>query len=361
MIPVTKPFLPPLKDYVAYLDRIWSTNQVTNNGPLLLELEQRLSDYLGVRNLFIVSNGTVALQLALKALGIEDGEVITTPFSYVATTSSLIWERCTPVFADIEARSFCIDPREVEKKITPRTRAIMATHVYGFPCEHEALNRIAKTHGLKIIYDGAHAFGVRRAGKSVLAEGDVSTLSFHATKLFHMGEGGAVIVQDDEVARQLKLYRSFGHIGDDYYVAGINGKNSELHAAMGLAVLQHMPEIATRRAAVAATYDTALKNTPGLSLPPPQPGILPNHSYYPVLFESEAQLLKVKAALEAQNIFTRRYFYPSLNTLPYVAPSKCPVSEDVATRVLCLPIYAQLEEAELKRVVSELHAACRAS
>ncbi len=223
MINVTKTFLPPIEEYTAMLKRAWDKTWITNNGELVVELEEKLKSYLGVRNLWFCNNGTTVLQIALKALQIT-GEVITTPFSYVATTNAILWENCSPVFVDINPLNFCIDASKIEDSITERTQAILATHVYGYPCDTVAIKSIAKKHNLKVIYDGAHSFGTKFLGQSIFNYGDISTCSFHATKLFHTGEGGCIVTRDKLLMRQLFLYSHFGHIGDDYYSIGINGK-----------------------------------------------------------------------------------------------------------------------------------------
>lgn len=349
MIQVTKTYLPPMEEYQEYLKKIWDSAWVTNNGPLVKELEQRLKEYFGVKHLFFASNGTIVLQMALKALDIKK-EVITTPFSYVATTTSVLWENCTPVFADIDPITCCIDPRSIEERITANTQAILATHVYGIPCDIDNIERIAKKHNLKVIYDAAHTFGCTYRGKSLVSYGDVSTLSFHATKLFHTIEGGAIITNDDEIARKLKLFRSFGHVNDDYFSLGINGKNSEFHAAMGLCLLDRVPEFMRVRKELVECYNKAFAATGDLVFPLVPEQTCYNYSYYPVIFRSQEKLLQVKKKLEENGIGTRRYFYPSLNTLPYVTGHACPVSESVAVRVLCLPLYYELDMEDVKRI-----------
>lgn len=343
MINVTRTYLPPFEEYTAILKRAWDKAWITNNGELVQELETRLREYLGATHLFYTTNGTVVLQMALKALGIT-GEVITTPFSYVATTNAIIWENATPVFADIEPRFFCIDPDDIERNITPRTQAILATHVYGYPCQVERIQAIARAHNLKVIYDGAHAFGTLYKGVPLLSYGDISTCSFHATKLFHTVEGGAILCNDDQLARQLMLYRQFGHVYDDYFSVGINAKNSEFHAAMGLAVFPYLPAILQQRQAVVNAYQDQLGQAGMLRLPvTADPDFSWNYSYYPVVFDSESRLLRVMQGLKDNQVNTRRYFYPSLNTLPYLSGSaRCAVSEDIARRVLCLPLFPGL-------------------
>src|SRR6185437_9557092 len=237
-IHVTKSFLPPLNEYQEYLSKIWKSGQLTNQGPLLKEFETKVADYLGVHNFHFVANGTLALQVAKRALDITEGEIITTPFTYVATTSAILWERCKPVFVDIEPNTFCIDADKIEAAITSKTKAILPVHVFGFPCDVEKIEAIAKKHKLKVIYDGAHAFGVKLKGRPLLSYGDIATCSFHATKLFHTIEGGCVIVNDDKnLSDRLELIKHFGHFGDDHYMLGINAKASEFQAAMGLSNL----------------------------------------------------------------------------------------------------------------------------
>lgn len=352
MIPVTKPFLPPIEEYQEYLKGIWERNWVTNAGPLVAELEEKLKSHLGVKHLFFVANGTLALQIAIKALDLK-GEVITTPFSYVATTSTISWENCTPVFADIDRNTLCIDPRKIEEVITEKTEAILATHVYGNNCALEEIEAIAKKHNIKVIYDGAHAFGVKYKGASIFRYGDISTLSFHATKLFHTGEGGAILTDDDETAQKIFYLRNFGHKGyEDFWGVGINGKNSELHAAMGLAVFPYVEEIIARRKELTELYDSllsgAFKN--GLSKPVINKDIEYNYAYYPVIFRDEAALKKVKEDLEKNDIFPRRYFYPALSTVNYVNRYKVEVAEDISPRIMCLPFYHSITGEGVKKI-----------
>ena len=352
MIPVTKAYIPPLDEYNAYLAQIWQAGHLTNNGPLCRKLEADISNHLGVSNLELVSNGTLAIQLAIKALNLE-GEIITTPYSYVATTNSILWEGCEPVFVDIEDRTFCINADMIEAAITEKTSAILATHVYGYPCDIAKIQQIADKHNLKVIYDAAHAFGVKLHGESILQYGDCSTLSFHATKLFHTGEGGAVICKDAEVSKRISLMKKFGHVGeDDYLDIGINAKMSELHAAMGLCVLPKVNEVIAFRKESSGWYDEQLEGC-GLQRPIPVAGLEYNYAYYPVIFSSHEVMMRVRQALLDNGIGPRRYFYPSLNTLPFLKPVlklSCPVSEDTAMRVLCLPLYIGLSRAEVSGV-----------
>jgi dTDP-4-amino-4,6-dideoxygalactose transaminase len=339
-INVTKIFLPPFEEYTRQLKRAWDQGWITNNGELVQELEQKLKDYLGVKHLLFCSNGTIVLQMAIKALNIT-GEIITTPFSYVATTNAILWENCTPVFADINEHDFCIDADCIGPLITDQTQAILATHVYGLPCNVEKIKTIANKHNLKVIYDGAHAFGTQLNGTSVFNFGDISTCSFHATKLFHTVLGGCVITEDDELAKTLFLYRQFGHIYDKYYSIGINAKNSEFHAAMGLCNLNHINDILTSRKEQWLYYFSRLQRH-SLQLLEPHPDLVYNYAYFPVIFESEEKLLEVFVALRGKNIFSRRYFYPALNKLPYLPGQDCIIAESIAKRVLCLPLFFDL-------------------
>ncbi|MCQ9636428.1 DegT/DnrJ/EryC1/StrS family aminotransferase [Chryseobacterium sp. WG23] len=349
MISVTQPFLPPQEEYEKYLDGIWKRNWLTNMGPLASQLEMQLKDHLKLNHLLFVTNGTVALQMALKALEIT-GEVITTPFSFIATTSTIVWESCTPVFIDIDPNSLCIDPSKIEDAITEKTTAILATHVYGNPCDVEAIEIIAKKHNLKVIYDAAHAFDVKINGKSIFEYGDISTCSLHATKLYHSIEGGLVITQNADLLKKLASIRNFGISGyDSFSELGINGKNSEFHAAMGLANLKYISDIHEKRKALTRLYDEKLKGLKAFR-PRWHQKANENFAYYPVILESEDLLLKLKAELDKNEIFTRRYFYPSLaSALPYLPKLELPVTEDVSKRSLCLPLYYDLtfEEVDL--------------
>ncbi len=346
---VTKPYLPSFEEYEKFLKDIWETNVLTNQGKLLKKFESELSAYLRVNYFHYVTNGTIALQLALKALDIEEGEIITTPFSYVATISSILWERCKPVFVDIEPHNFTLDPQKIEEALTPRTRAIMPVHVFGYACDVEAIEKIAKKHHLKVIYDAAHAFGSFYKGRALSSYGDISTLSFHATKLFHTVEGGAIIVQDEYVSQKLDLIKRFGHREDKHFYLGINGKQSEFHAAMGLAIFPHLTEIMQLRKHVSDLYDLYLERH--LERPKSQKYLEYNYAYYPVLFHNETELKRVFEALNAQNIYPRRYFYPSLTTLPYLKNKQsCPISENICSRIACLPLYPDLKDDEVKKI-----------
>lgn len=355
MINVTKSFLPDKEEYIGYINQIWDSVHLTNNGPLLQRLESELKAHLELDNLYFCSNGTIVLQIALKAFNIT-GEVITTPFSYCATSNVIIWNNCTPVFVDIDPETFNIDPELIEAAITPRTQAILATHVYGNPCDVEKIEAIATRHNLKVIYDAAHGFGVNYKGKSLLAYGDISTCSLHATKVFHSIEGGLIVSSHPEMDHSLHLLRAFGHKGDeDYFYAGINGKNSEFHAAMGLCNLPHLPEILAYRRQVFAWYDQEL-NWEVLRKPKLAEELEYNYSYYPVLFPSEALLLKAQKELQAVGIGCRRYFHPSLNTLSFMPQHfSCPVSEDISSRVLALPLFVGLEKPVVSQISSVIN------
>jgi len=351
MINVTKSVLPPLEEYMRHLKGIWERRQLTNHGPLVLELEEKLRMFLKVRHLYFLSNGTVALQIAIKALDLK-GEIITTPFSYVATTSSIVWENCKPIFVDIEPETLTIDPNLIEDSITENTSAILATHVYGNPCDVLAIQKIANAHNLKVIYDAAHAFGVNYKGSSILEYGDFSTLSFHATKLFHTVEGGAIVTKCPDLAHKVSYMRNFGHNGqEEFFGLGINGKNSEFHAAMGLCLLPMVKDIISCRKKISEKYDELLKDLP-ISKPKIRDFTEYNYAYYPVLFENEKTLLRVKANLNKKGIFPRRYFYPSLSKLPYVLEQSVPISEDVSKRVLCLPLFPDLRDDQIVEIAT---------
>lgn len=345
MIPITKPFLPPKEEVYALLDGVWERNWLTNNGPLVNEYEIRLKQYLGLKHLLYVSNGTIALQIAIKALGLK-GEIITTPFSYVATTSSIVWEGCTPVFVDIDEATLNIDPEKIEEAITLRTSAILATHCFGNACDIDAIDAIAQKHSLKVIYDAAHCFGTTYKGKSIFEYGDISTLSLHATKPVHSVEGGLVVTKDLELLERMAFIRNFGHHGpEDFNGVGINGKNSEFHAAVGLVVLNYAAEILENRKKLSLYYDSELGDLE-VRRPEVQEHCAYNCAYYPIVFEDESQALKAKEALGKQEIFCRRYFFPSLNKVGYVNDSQMPVSEKIARSILCLPLYFGLSNQE---------------
>ncbi|WP_024597637.1 MULTISPECIES: DegT/DnrJ/EryC1/StrS family aminotransferase [unclassified Pseudoalteromonas] len=350
MINVTKTYLPPKEKYKRYVDTIYDNGWVTNGGPLVKELEERLKEHLGVRNVILVSNGTVALEIAYRALNLS-GYAITTPFSFVATTSSLVTNAIRPIYCDINKSSLNIDANKIEACITPNTTAIVPVHVFGNPCEVEKISEIANKYGLKVVYDAAHAFDVQFKERSVLNYGDISTLSFHATKLFHSIEGGALIFNDDKLAERIRYLINFG-IKDKENIPelGTNAKMNEFEAAMGLCVLDDITEIKSARKKVHDQYCTGLSGLLILQEKCPESNI--NYSYFPVVFESEAQLLKVESALNKQQIFPRRYFYPSLDTLHYIEPKQtCAISRDISKRILCLPIFHGLESDIVQTII----------
>lgn len=347
MIPVTKPFSPPIAEYKQLLEGVWERNWFTNNGPLVNELELKLKTHLDLPHILFLNNGTIALQIAIKALQLK-GEIITTPFSYVATTSSIVWEGCKPVFVDIDPETLNIDSDKIEEAITSDTSAILATHVYGNPCNIDAIQKIADKHKLKVIYDAAHCFGTLYGGKSIFAYGDISTTSFHSTKLFHTIEGGAVFTLNPEILKRMSYMRNFGHEGtEDFAEVGINGKNSEFHAAMGLCNLKYIEEIKESRRRQSERYSERLINN-SIKFIKINPLCSFNYAYYPIILENEQLLQKVIKELEGNLIKPRRYFYPSLNTVPiYKTGKTLEISEDIAKRVLCLPLYYSLSFEEI--------------
>jgi len=337
---VTKPFLPPVEEYQSMLANLWQTKMLSNNGEYVQALETSLKKYLEVPNLLYVTNGTLALQIAIKALGLSK-EIITTPFSYVATINSILWENCTPVFVDINADDLCIDANKIEAKITKNTEAILATHVFGHACDIEQIEAIAKQYSLKVIYDAAHCFGSKYKGKSLLSFGDITTGSFHATKLFHTVEGGCVITNNNDLAAKITAKRDHGFIDKQSETFGTNARQSEFHAAMGICNLKYIDDILAKRKKDAMLYLSFLKNT-SLSFPVIKENEEHNYAYFPVIFQQENTLLKAIQLLETNDIFCRRYFYPSLNTLPYLVNTKCLVAEEISKRVVCLPMYHDL-------------------
>lgn len=340
IINVTKTYLPDKEKYKQYVDEIYANNWVTNNGPLVQRLEKRLADYLGVKNIVLVANGTVALEIAYRTLSLK-GFVVTTPFSFVATTSSLVTNGLLPIFADINPHTFNIDPSKIEDCITKNTSAILGVHVFGNACEVEQIERIAKQHNLKVVYDAAHAFDVQYKEQSVLNYGDISTLSFHATKLFHTIEGGALIINDDNLVQKARYLINFGiENAESIPELGTNAKMNEFEAAMGLCVLDDMEEIKQDRKIILKKYQTELQGLVQFQ----KQNATQNYSYFPIVLENEEQLKRVQKALNTQQIFPRRYFYPSLDTLNYIEPKQyCTISRDISKRILCLPIYPSLE------------------
>jgi dTDP-4-amino-4,6-dideoxygalactose transaminase len=342
MINVTKTYLPDKEKYKKYIDEIYENCWVTNNGTLVQKLEKRLAEYLGVKNIVLVSNGTVALEIAYRTLGLK-GFVITTPFSFVATTSSLVTNQLLPIFADIEKNTFNINPKKIEKLITLNTSAILSVHVFGNACNVEEINKIASKYNLRVIYDAAHAFDVKYKEQSILNYGDISTLSFHATKLFHTIEGGALIINDDELVQKARYLINFGIKNQEEIPhLGTNAKMNEFEAAMGLCVLDDMEKIKNKRKSLIENYKKELKGL--VQFQEQNDNATENYSYFPILFKSEKELLKIQKALNSEQIFPRRYFYPSLDTLEYIEPKQeCKISRDISKRILCLPVYYDLE------------------
>lgn len=356
MIPVTKPYLPSREKLDKYIDGIYEREWLTNNGPLVQELTKRLEEYLGVENLLLVSNGTLALQIAYRALGVNEpingkpAEAITTPFTFVATSSSLKWEGIEPIFADIDPNTWCLDPKNIELAITAQTKAVVPVHVFGNACDVEGIDKIAKKNDLKVIYDAAHAFGVKYKGESLLTWGDAATLSFHATKVFHTIEGGAIVFKRKEDLERAKKLISFGITGpESIEELGINAKMNEFQAAMGLAVLDEIEKIHDSRMQIYCEYRKALAQR--FQWQQLQPDTTPNYAYVPVVFESEKELKMTMQELLEESIVPRRYFFPSLEQINFLKTDTCPISHSISQRVLCLPIYAGLSSSDVISVL----------
>lgn len=359
---VTQPHLPPLEDFMPLLREIWDSKVLTNAGPFHQKLETALCKYLGVEHISLFANATIALVTALQALRIS-GEVITTPYSFVATAHSLLWNGIKPVFVDIEPGSLNLDPACIEAAITPQTTAIMPVHCYGRPCDVDRIQKIADTYGLKVIYDAAHAFGVQCHCGSVLTHGDLSVLSFHATKVFNTFEGGAIISPDAKTKRRIDQLKNFGYVDEVTVVApGINGKMNELQAAIGLLQLQHIDGAIEKRAALAQRYREKLTATKGIRFLPEQDGIRSNHAYAPILVESDFPVGRdaLYQRLAEEGVHGRRYFYPLISEfpmyrgLPSAVPANLPVATEVASQVVCLPLYPELEFADQDRVIDTI-------
>lgn len=349
---VTQPYLPSLEEFLPYLQQIWESRVLTNNGPFHQQLEEELCKYLGVQYISLFANGTLALVTALQALKLS-GEVITTPFSFVATTHALWWNNIQPVFVDIEPDTFTLDPDKIEAAITPRTTGILPVHVYGYPCKVERIEEIARRYGLKVLYDAAHSFGATYKEQHLCSFGDMSILSFHATKVFNTFEGGAIVCHSAEMKERIDNLKNFGFRGETTVVApGINAKMNEFQAALGLAQLRHVDQAIARRKEIALHYRQALANVPGIQCMDEQPGLTHNYSYFPVMVE-ESTYGKSRDALyetlRENNIFARRYFYPLISNFPTyshrisAAKDNLPCANQVADQVLCLPIYTDLE------------------
>jgi len=350
MINVTKTYLPSREKYKKYVDEIYASGWITNNGPMVKQLEKRLVEYLGVKNIVLVSNGTTALEIAYRTLDIKD-YVITTPFSFVATTSSLVTNGIKPIFADINPNTLNIDIEKIEKNITKNTNAIVPVHVFGNACDVEEIESIAKSHDLKVIYDAAHAFDVKYKGNSILNYGDISTLSFHATKLFHTIEGGALIINDDSLVEKARYLINFGiENSESIPHLGTNAKMNEFEAAMGLCVLDEIDIINEKRKIIYERYFNELKDVVQFQFQNTDSSA--NYSYFPIILKSEAELNKVEKLLNKNSIAPRRYFYPSLDTLDYIEPKQvCEISRDISRRILCLPIYPELSQSEQEFII----------
>jgi dTDP-4-amino-4,6-dideoxygalactose transaminase len=365
---VTKPFLPPLEEFQEYLKDIWETKWITNNGKYHQELEKALCEYLGVKYISLFSNGTLALVTALQTLRIT-GEVITTPFSFVATTHALWWNNIKPVFADIEPNMFTLDPEQIEAAITPRTTAILPVHVYGNPCHLDRIKEIADTYGLKVIYDACHTFGVSIDGQSVLNFGDMSVLSFHATKVYTTFEGGAIVCHDEAIKKRIDFLKNFGFAGETTVVApGINAKMNELQAAMGLLQLKYVDHSIARRKTITQYYRDRLQGINGISYLDDITGVRHCYPYFPILVDEKKygqSRDEVYDDFKKQNIFCRRYFYPLISQFPTykglesAQPGRLPVAEHIASRVLCLPLYPELEQTDLASITGSLRSMSR--
>jgi dTDP-4-amino-4,6-dideoxygalactose transaminase len=356
---VTQPYLPDLKEFYPYLEAIWESKNLTNGGVFHQQLEAELCDYLGVKHVSLFSNGTLALIVALQALGIS-GEVITSPYSFVATTNSLIWNGIAPVFSDIDPISMNLDPGRIETAITKKTKAILPVHCYGVPCDVDVIQKIADKYGLKVIYDAAHAFGVKFNGQSLLNYGDLSILSFHATKVFNTFEGGAIISHTPEMKNRIDQLKNFGFVDEVTVVeSGMNGKMSEINAAFGLVQLKHMEEVASQRKRVSDFYNRELADVVGIEIPVGNHSPESNHSYYPILVTPAFPISRdaLYEALKLEEIFSRRYFYPLISNfpmykdLPSSLPNNLQVAERFAAQVLCLPIYPALNKKDQVRLV----------
>lgn len=358
-VTVTQPYLPPLEEFIPYLEQIWGSKWLTNNGPFHQQLEHALCKYLGVENLALFTNATIALVTALQTLRIT-GEVITTPFSFVATAHSLLWNNIQPVFVDIDPATMNLDPEQIEAAITPRTTAIMPVHCYGHPCDVDRIQQIADTYGLKVIYDAAHAFGVQYKGSSLLKHGDLAVLSFHATKVFNTFEGGAIVCPDAKTKQRIDYLKNFG-IADEVTVMapGINGKMSEVQAAFGMLQLEYIDNAIERRKAVDSYYRESLSDVPGITILSEPSDTLRNFSYFPILVGPEYSLKRdeLYQRLRDSSIYARRYFYPLISDmpmyrgLPSAAPSNLPKAKLVAEQILCLPIYPDLTKDDQQRVI----------
>lgn len=352
---VTKSFLPPLSEYISYLKKIWKSGVLTNDGPMIKEFEQKFASYSGSKNVMAVGNGTLALQLAIRALDLK-GEIITTPFSFVATSSSIIWENCKPVFADIDHETLNINPDEIRKKINKKTAGVLAVHVYGSPCDVDEIGNISKKHNIPVIYDACHTLGVKFKGKSLFRYGDISVTSLHATKIINTAEGGVLFTENNKTAEKIRLLRNFGYRDYKIHTLGINAKMSELNAALGIASFMHINEIYIKRKNAFNYYRMLLKNNGEIRYQ--KFNGVQNFAYYPVIFNKEKIKKAVIKELNSHNIFPREYFSPSLE---YVYDKKitCPIAYDISKRILCLPLSSYTKNSEILRITKIINAICR--
>ena len=362
---VTQPVMPPLQDFIPYLEQIWANKILTNCGPYHQQLEQELAEYLGVKHISLFANGTLALMTALQSMRIS-GEVITTPYSFVATAHAMLWNGIKPVFVDIEPGGFNIDPKKIEAAITPQTTAIMPVHCYGHPCDVERIEEIASNYGLKVIYDAAHAFGVQSGGSSVLLQGDLSVLSFHATKVFNTFEGGAIVSPDAKTKRHIDHLKNFGIVDEVTVVApGINGKMNEISAAFGLLQLKHIDQTLQKRAEIDRKYRVGLRGIDGIHCPLPPAGTVHNHSYFPILVQAGYRLSRdaLFQKLRDADIYARRYFYPLISDfpmyrgMPSAAVANLPAATLASAQVICLPLHPELTDAHVEKITRLICAA----
>lgn len=350
----TYPFFPSLDQYNGYLKQIWENQWLTNNGPFLQQFESKVPQTLESHPMLLVSNGTIALQIAIEALQLK-GEIITTPFSYIATSSSISWQNCKPVFVDINADDYAIDPHLIESAITDKTTAILATHIFGNACDIDAIETIAKKYDLRVIYDAAHCFGTKYKDQSIFNYGDISTCSFHATKIFHTIEGGGVFTKNKQLLKQLSLLRNFGHNGPEVFDAiGINGKNSEVHAAMGLSILPHLKDILQKRKHQYQLYKSLLATTDKIKFQKINSNVDYNYAYCSIYFPKKIDFERVYHMAKTEQIGLRRYFHPSLNTIPLYVGDSCPVSEYVSSQIFCLPLYHELSDDEIQIICKKI-------
>jgi len=347
---VAQPFLPPLKEYIEYLNEIWDSKQITNDGIFLKEFENQLSQFTNIKNVICISNGTLALQIAIKALNLR-GEIITTPFSFVATSSSIVWEQCKPIYVDINPDTLNINSEKIEEKITEKTSAIIPVHVFGNPCDVKKIKIISERYKIKVLYDSAHAFGVNYNEKSIFSYGDLSVASFHATKILNTAEGGAIFTNDNNLAKIVRSIRNFGYKDGKITNIGINGKLNEICAALGLLNLKYFNYILMKRKKIFLIYMKYLRLNKKIILPNALRN--GNYSYFPIIFQSRKYKQRIVATLNKENIYPKEYFYPSLDTLNlYSVTHNCPIAKDISERILCLPIFPELKIQDATKITN---------